>query len=59
MSLSFDASNAGMVMCFNISIVDDAVAESTETFTVSLNSADSDITFDPATCTVTVLDDDG
>ena len=39
-------------------IVGDNVMESTESFTVSLTSADSGVTLNPSTTTVTIQDDD-
>ena len=41
-----------------IPIIGDNVVESTESFTVSLTSADSAVTLNPSTTTVTVQDDD-
>ena len=41
-----------------VPIVGDNVVESTESFTVSLTSADSAVTLSPSTTTVTILDDD-
>ena len=42
-----------------VPIVGDNVVESTESFTVSLTSADSAVTLSPSTTTVTIQDDDG
>ena len=41
-----------------IPILGDNVVESTESFTVSLTSADSAVTLNPSTTTVTIQDDD-
>ena len=41
-----------------IPIIGDNVVESTESFTVSLTSADSAVTLNPSTTTVTIQNDD-
>ena len=40
-------------------IVDDSVLESDEVFSVTLSTTDSDVSLDPASATVTILDNDG
>ena len=47
------------IICERITIVDDLVIEPVESFTLSLSSDDSAITFDIDTLTVTIIDDDG
>ena len=42
-----------------IPIVDDSVLESDEVFSVTLSTTDSDVSLDPASATVTILDNDG
>ena len=64
---SSDYTSVSMDLTFNsgtttqtvmIPIIGDNVVESTESFTVSLTSADSAVTLNPSTTTVTILDDD-
>ena len=64
---SSDYTSVSMDLTFNsgtttqtvmIPIVGDNVVESTESFTVSLTSADSAVTLNPSTTTVTIQDDD-
>ena len=40
-------------------IVDDSVLESNEVFSVTLSTTDSDVSLDPISATVTILDNDG
>ena len=42
-----------------IPIVDDSVLENDEVFSVTLSTTDSDVSLDPASATVTILDNDG
>ena len=42
-----------------IPIVDDSVLESDEVFSVTLSTTDSDVSLDPISATVTILDNDG
>ena len=42
-----------------IPIVDDSVLESNEVFSVTLSTTDSDVSLDPISATVTILDNDG
>ena len=44
---------------FKVPIVDDNLIESTETFSVSLTTSDSDVVLFDATTTVSILDNDG
>ena len=57
MDLTFNSGNTNQTVM--IPIVGDNVVESTESFTVSLTSADSTVTLNPSTTTVTIQDDDG
>ena len=56
MDLTFNSGNTARTVM--IPIVGDNVVESTESFTVSLTSADSAVTLSPSTTTVTIQDDD-
>ena len=56
MDLTFNSGNTARTVM--IPIVGDNVVESTESFTVSLTSADSAVTLNPSTTIVTILDDD-
>ena len=42
-----------------ISIIDDLVLEDNETFSVLLSTEDPDVLLDPASATVTIVDNDG
>ena len=55
------ATTARSVMCLNVSLVDNDLFESQETFTVILTSSSPFVTVTSAmsTSTVTVLDDEG
>ena len=44
---------------FAISIIDDTVLEINETFGVVLSTADLEVSLDPASATVTIIDNDG
>lgn len=44
--------------CSNISIRDDNILESDESFSVTLSSSDSAVVTDPSTTTVTIINDD-
>ena len=57
MDLTFNASSTTHTV--PISILGDTVVEGTESFTVSLVSADSAVILNPSTTTVTIEDDDG
>ena len=57
MELTFNSGNTSQTVM--IPIVGGNVVESTESFTVSLTSADSAVTLNPSTTTVTIQDDDG
>ena len=46
----------GGVLCRNISVTDDDILESTETYTVSLTSEDDDVTITIPTASVIILD---
>ena len=56
MDLTFNSGTTTQTMM--IPIIGDNVVESTESFTVSLTSADSAVTLSPSTTTVTIEDDD-
>ena len=56
MDLTFNSRNTTQTVM--IPILGDNVVESTESFTVSLTSADSAVTLNPSTTTVTIQDDD-
>ena len=56
MDLTFNSGTTTQTVM--IPILGDNVVESTESFTVSLTSADSAITLNPSTTTVTIQDDD-
>ena len=56
MDLTFNSGNTTQTMM--IPIVGDNVVESTESFSVSLTSADNAVTLSPSTTTVTIQDDD-
>ena len=56
MDLTFNSRNTTQTVM--IPILGDNVVESTESFTVSLTSADSAVTLNPSTTTVTIRDDD-
>ena len=57
MDLTFNSGNTNQTVM--IPVVGDNVVESTESFTVSLTSADSAVMLNPSTTTVTIQDDDG
>ena len=42
-----------------IPIVDDTVLENDEVFSVTLSTTDSDVSIDPSSATVTIVDNDG
>ena len=46
-------------LCVNIVIVNDAVLENDEAFTVRLSSLDEDVTVESQDATVIISDDDG
>ena len=46
-------------VCFNISIIDDAIPEDTETFLVFLNNVDPGVDNSAAMATVEIISDDG
>ena len=56
MDLTFNSGTTNQTVM--IPIVGDNVVESTESFTMSLTSADSAVTLNPSTTTVTIQDDD-
>ena len=56
MDLTFNSGTTTQTVM--IPILGDNVVESTESFTVSLTSADSAVTLNPSTTTVTIQDDD-
>ena len=45
--------------CTMIPIVDDSVLENDEVFSVILSTTDSDVSLDPSSATVTIVDNDG
>ena len=57
MDLTFNSGTTNQTVM--IPIIGDNVVESTESFTVSLTSADSAVILNPSTTTVTIQDDDG
>ena len=56
MDLTFNSGTTAQTVM--IPIIGDNMMESTESFTVSLTSADSGVILNPSTTTVTVQDDD-
>ena len=56
MDLTFNSGTTTQTVM--IPIIGDNVVESTESFTVSLTSADSAVTLNPSISTVTIQDDD-
>ena len=50
----------GNFMCHNISVTDDIIVESNETFTITVETSNpNDVIVGPSTVLVTIVDDDG
>ena len=50
----------GNFMCHNISVTDDIIVESNETFTITVETSNpNDVIVVPSTVLVTIVDDDG
>ena len=59
-TLSFDLTLAPEEQCVSISIVDDDISESTESFSVMLSEfSESDVLLNPRSTTVSITDNDG
>ena len=56
-TVTFEPSTSSR-QCLNITTLPDSILENDETFSVSLNTADSDISIDPRTATVLIIDND-
>ena len=50
----------GNFMCHNVSVTDDIIVESNETFTITVETSNpNDVIVGPSTILVTIVDDDG
>ena len=50
----------GNFMCHNVSVTDDIIVESNETFTITVETSNpNDVIVGPSTVLVTIVDDDG
>ena len=57
-NIELTPSNINMLICVNITIIDDDIVEDEETFSCVLSSNDSAVVFSPNTSVVTIIDDD-
>ena len=53
-----NGSMAGSMECENVTIIDDGALELDETFTVTLNTSEPEVTLDTNATTITITDDD-
>lgn len=59
MSLTFEVGAGSLVQCRTVTIIDDTVVEDSEQVSVILVTVDPDITIQPSSAPITIIDDDG